>query len=255
MKDAAAAPTGRLIFLAGPSCMGKGTLLKTLKKFNRPLWRRLQRIALYNSRPPRPGETDGVEFRFRTRAQIEAKVRRKDLLALEVRGDLHALNVRSLHKTLARGDALIIDSPFLMRSLRAHSDFPNVPVVSVMLAPLSREEILFFKSNKNTVVPFANLVADLMRRKLLRRARRQKNILSLPDLEEIEVRARNAALELKEAHLFDHVLVNHEGGDNEYWSSFYHPIGDPRKTLDAFVEILAGRTPAWAEKWEPDLVP
>lgn len=255
MKDPHAPPTGRLIFLAGPSCMGKGTLLKTLKKFHRDLWRRLQRVALYNSRPPRPGEPDGVEFYFRPRAKVEELVRRKDLLALEVRGDLHALNVRKLHKVLARGDALMIDSPFLMRSLRSHPEFPKVPVVSVMLAPLSREEILFFKSNRNTVIPFADLVADLMRRKLLRRSRRQKNILSLRDLEEVEIRAGNAAIELREAHLFDHVLVNHEGGDNEYWSSFYHPIGDPRKTLDAFVAILQGQTPAWAEKWEPDLVP
>jgi guanylate kinase len=235
--------------------MGKGTLLKMLKKFHRDLYNNLTRVVLYNSRAPRPGETDGVEFHFRPRKYIEKQIKKKDLLALEVRGDLHALDVQKLRKIVGKGDALLIDSPFLVKALREHPLLPKVPVVAIMLVPLTREEVLFFKTLETQVFSFSDLVADFMRRKLLRRSRRQKNILSLKDLEDIEVRSHNAYLELKEAHRFDHILVNHEGGDNEYWSSFYYPVGDPRKTLMAFAELLRGNTPAWAEKWEEDLVP
>jgi guanylate kinase len=247
--------TGRLIFLSGPSCMGKGTLIKVLKKFHRELYDNLKRVVLYNSRQPRPGETDGVEFHFRPRGYVERMVKEKGLLAIEVRGDLHAVNVKKIHKIVKKHDAILIDTPYMVKAMRDHPDMPKVPILSILMVPLSREEILFYKSIAGQIFPLEDFVTDLMRRKLLRRTRKQKNNLSLKDLEEIELRARNAYGELKEAHHFDYVLVNHEGGDSEYWSSFYYPVGDPLKVLNAFAELLRGQQPAWAEKWEKDLVP
>ena len=64
-----------------------------------------------------------------------------------------------------------------------------------------------------------------------------------------------AYAELREAPYFDYVLVNHEGGDNEYWNSFYYPVGDPLRCLRAFAKLLKGKKPNWAEKWEEGLVP
>lgn len=246
---------GKIILLSGPSCMGKGSLLKSLKKFHPGLRKKLERVVMFNSRSPRPGETDGVEFRFRPRTYIEELIKKKDLLALEVRGDLHALNVRKIEKIVKKSDALIIDHPYMIRELRHHPKLPQVPTLSIMLSPFSREEILFFKSRKDLVFSFADMVADYMRRKLLRRMRRQKNILSMKDLEEAETRSKNAYLELKEAHHFDHVLVNHDGGDAENWTSFYYPVGDAMRTLRGFSSLLAEGKSEFAEKWESDLVP
>ena len=249
------AKTGRLIFLTGPSCMGKGSMLKALKKFYPELYRSLKRVVLFNSRQPRPGETDEVEFKFRPRAYIEKLAEKKQLVTVELRGDLHALDIKKLNKVVAKGDAILIDSPFMIRALLAHGQLPKVPIVSVMMVPLSREEILFFKKRKDRIFPLDGFVADLMRRKLLRRTRKQKNILSLKDLEDVEVRAQAAYNELREAHHFDYVLVNHEGGEAEYWNSFYYPVGDPLRCLRTFGKLLKGKKARWAEKWEPGLVP
>ena len=93
-----------------------------------------------------------------------------------------------------------------------------------------------------------------MRRKLLRRTQRQRGILSLVDLEEVERRATSAYSELTLACHFDHVVPNHDGEDSENWDAFYHPVGDARRTLLAFAELLSGRVPAVAEKWEPGLL-
>jgi guanylate kinase len=235
--------------------MGKGSLVKSLKKFHPRLYRNLRRVVAYNSRPPRPGETDGVEFHFRPRAYIEELVQRKGLVALESRGDLHAVNMKKLNKIIARRDALLMDAPHMVAALLAHPQIPKVPTFTIIMSPLSREEILFYKEECVRSFSLEEFVTDLMRRKLLRRTRRQKNILSLRDLEEVEVRARSAYAELKQAHLFDYVFINHEGGDNEYWNSFYYPVGDPLRVLNCFVDLLEGRPPACAEKWEPGLVP
>ena len=95
-----------------------------------------------------------------------------------------------------------------------------------------------------------------MRRKLLRRTTRQKGLLSLLDLEEIERRCTSAYRELQDAWRFDHVIPNHDGEDSENWTAFYHPIADARKALLALAALLAGeRPPAYVEAWDEGLMP
>jgi guanylate kinase len=93
-------------------------------------------------------------------------------------------------------------------------------------------------------------LTDVMRRKLLRRTQRQKSILSLKDLENIERRAASAYSELKEAWHFEHVIPNHDGEDSENWDAFYYPVGDARKALLAFADLVDGRLPPLVEKWD-----
>jgi guanylate kinase len=70
----------------------------------------------------------------------------------------------------------------------------------------------------------ADFLTDVMRRKLLRRTQRQKSILSLKDLENIERRATSAFAEPKEAWRFEHVIPNHDGEDSENWDAFYASV-------------------------------
>src|SRR5262249_40143527 len=83
------------------------------------------------------------------------------------------------------------------------------------------------------------------------RTSRQKGMLSLPDLENIERRCSSAYGELGFAHRFDHVIPNHDGEDSEHWDAFYHPLGDARRTLLALAALLQGRTPEGIERWGP----
>ena len=64
--------TGRLVILSGPSCVGKSPLCKALGKFYPELHNQFQKLVLFNSRDPRPGELDALDYHFRTRAQVEA---------------------------------------------------------------------------------------------------------------------------------------------------------------------------------------
>ena len=120
------------------------------------------------------------------------------------------------------------------------------------MAPLAKEELRLLKDPPGRLP--ADLVTDVMRRKLLRRTRRQKGELSLPDLENIERRAGSAYREMKEARHFECVIPNHDGEDSDNWDAFYYPLGDARQALLAFVDLLEGRTPACAEKWDAGLV-
>ena len=245
---------GRLIILSGPSCVGKSPLYAALKKFYSPLAARLAKLVLYDSRSPRPGEVDGVDFYFRTRQYIEDLRGKEGFLVFEVRADLQALDTRELERKLAVSDVYFDGNPYLASGLLAFIKENDVPYLSVFLSPLSREEILEFRAPaRNIALP--DLLTDMMRRKLLRRTTRQKGILSRKDLENIEVRAASAYGELKQAWQFTYVIPNHDGEDSDNWDAFYYPLGDARRALLAFAELIEGRDSAFVEKWEQDLVP
>jgi guanylate kinase len=111
-----------------------------------------------------------------------------------------------------------------------------------------------FLQSQERSLSLADFLTDVMRRKLLRRTQRQKNILSLKDLENIERRATSAYTELKEAWNFHYVIPNHDGEDSENWDAFYYPVGDARKALLAFAGLVGGKVSPLVEKWEERLL-
>jgi guanylate kinase len=244
---------GRLIILSGPSCVGKSPLAKALGKFYPELRNRLQPLVLYNSRDPRPGEVDGVDYHFRSRDEIETLKTKDHFVVINVRGDLQALDLQELSESLAKDDILFEGNPFVGRALLTSPALADVNRLSVFMSPLSRDEILFVREKRNVSLP--DLIADVMRRKLLRRTRRQKGELALTDLENIEKRASSAYRELGEAHYFQYVVPNHDGEDSENWDAFYYPLGDARVALLRFVSLLEGETPSEIEHWEKDVIP
>jgi guanylate kinase len=244
---------GRLVVLSGPSCVGKGPLFAALRKLYPAVANRLKKFVLYDSRPPRPGEMDGVDFHFRTRETIEGLRSKESFTVFEVRDDLQAMDERELERLLATSDAFFDGNPFIGSGLMDFVAKHEIECLSVFLSPLTRQEITELKLPDRNV-RLADFVADVMRRKLLRRTTRQKGILSLTDLENIEIRAKSAYEEMKQAWRFDYVIPNHDGEDSENWDAFYYPIGDARETLLAFAAILDGRSTSRAEKWPPDLV-
>jgi len=247
-------PDGRLIVLAGPSCVGKSPLDKALTRFHPELRQPLQPVVLFNDRAPRPGEVDGVDYHFRSRAEIEALDGSESHVVMDVRGDLQALDVTGLKRALRDSDAFFEGNPFVGSRLLNETRLSDVPKLGVFMTPLTGDEIRYLRTAAGDAA-LPGLVTDVMRRKLLRRTRKQKSELSLKDLENIETRAGSAYRELKMAHLFDAVLPNHDGEDSENWDAFYYPIGDARRSLIAFVELLRGLFPERAEKWSADLLP
>src|ERR1700756_3977811 len=241
---------GRFIILSGPSCVGKGPLHSAFSKFYPELAANLHKLVLYNCRSPRPGETDGKDYWFRSRDEIESFRQKANFIVLDVRGDLQAVDLNDVDRSLAAGDLFFEGNPFVGRELQ-ETLREKVNLLSVFLSPLAREEILFLKSRD---VKLADFLTDVMRRKLLRRTQRQKGILSLKDLENIERRAASAYTELKEAWNFEHIIPNHDGEDSENWDAFYYPVADARKALLGFADLVgAGKTAPLVEGWDERL--
>jgi guanylate kinase len=242
---------GRLVILSGPSCVGKSPLRAALKRLHPDLAASLKRIVLHNDRRPRPGEQDGIDYHFRSRAEIEKLRKNSDFAVMEVRGDLQALDLADLRRLLASGDAFFEGNCFAACALLEQKVASPAETVSAFMSPLSAEELRYL-ADPSRGVTLSSFVTELMRRKLLRRTTKQKGVLSAADLADIERRAASAFDEMKHAWRFQHVMVNHDGEDSENWEGFYYPLGDARKALTTFVDLLEVRPNPSVEKWRKD---
>jgi guanylate kinase len=166
--------------------------------------------------------------------------------------DLQALDLEELRGLLGKGDVLFEGNPFIGCTLLTHPKLRGVESLSIFISPLGRQELSFLKDQSGADVE--SLVTDVMRRKLLRRMQREKALLSQKDLEEVERRAESSFRELAMAHHFQHVIVNHDGEDSENWNAFYFPLGDARRTLNAFVALLQEFDVQEVEQWEKDFI-
>jgi guanylate kinase len=74
----------RLVVLAGPTAVGKGSVAAAVRERHPDVWISVSATT----RPPRPGEQDGVHYLFVSDDEFDAMVERGDLLEMVERGDL-----------------------------------------------------------------------------------------------------------------------------------------------------------------------
>jgi guanylate kinase len=243
----------KLVIVSGPSCVGKSPLEKALAKCYPEVRKSLNKLLLYNDRQPRPGEKDGFDYYFSTTEQLNSYKDNPDFIFMNVRGDLQALDLRELVSIMSESHALFEGNPYVAKAMMDHTKLKEFPKLSIYLSPLSKDEIMELKDpSKNIDLP--KLLAEIMRRKQLRRKTRQKAEISLNDLEDIERRVKSAYEELTMAWQFDYIIPNHDGEDSDNWEMFYWPLGDARNTLHAFKDLLDGKIPASAEKWDRNVL-
>ena len=129
-------PVPRLVVLSGPSGVGKGTVGKALLAANSGS---IAKAVTATTRSPRPGEVDGVHYRFFARDEFLARRARGEFLeSAEVYGNLYGTLRAEVEKTLARGVACLLEIDVQGARLVRES---GVPHWSVFLAPPSMSEL------------------------------------------------------------------------------------------------------------------
>ena len=158
--------------ITGPSGCGKSTLIKRVR-------RALGGLAFsvsHTTRPPRPSETDGVDYHFVTERVFERMVREKRFLEhARVHGNLYGTSRAEVAKKGRAGDIILDIDVQGARQVRARVD----GAVLVFIMP-----------------PVA---AELRRRLLLR---------GEDDRAAVARRLRNARTEVRAYAEFDYVVVN-----------------------------------------------
>lgn len=122
-----------LVVIAGPSGVGKGTIIRAMQDRDPRLWLSVSATT----RPRRPGEEDGREYRFLTPAAFDAMDAAGDFLeAFDVYDARYGSPRAPIEAHLAKGDDVVLEIDVQgARAVRAH--YPDALLVFV--APPSRE--------------------------------------------------------------------------------------------------------------------
>ncbi len=127
---------GLLLILSSPSGAGKSTLSRMLMQ-----WDPTMRFSVSaTTRPPRPGEADGREYHFRSRADFEAMVAADDMLEhAEVFGNMYGSPRTPVEAAIKAGIDTVFDIDWqggqqIKQAMRGD-------VVSVFILPPSINEL------------------------------------------------------------------------------------------------------------------
>jgi guanylate kinase len=125
----------RLTVLSGPSGVGKGTVVAVIRRSYPHIWVSVS----CTTRAPRPGERDGIEYRFVTREQFLAMVEAGELLEhAEFAGHLYGTPRRPVEEHLAAGSPALLEIE-LQGARQVRAAMPDAFLV--FLAPPSWDEL------------------------------------------------------------------------------------------------------------------
>ncbi len=166
---------GTLYVFTGPSGAGKGTLLSRLQEQDDRLFYSISATT----RAPRPGETDGVQYYFLSKAEFEEKIAEHAFLeyACYVENYYGTLEA-PVNEKLEQGFDVVLEIE-VQGAMQVHEKRPDA--VMVFIAPPSFEELAARLRGRGT-----------------------------EDEEKVLKRLETAKEELKQQDRFDYVIVNDE---------------------------------------------
>lgn len=165
---------GLLIIISGPSGAGKGTLGEYLCQEVPGIYFSVSATT----RPPRPGEKEGVDYFFVPDLEFDRMLRSGELLEWATFDGYRYGTPRGfVQQLLAEGKDVLLDIE-VQGARQVKDRYPGA--VLVFILPPSREEL---------------------RKRLLRRG---------TDAEQLERRLRTAEEQLKQMAMYDYVVVNDE---------------------------------------------
>ncbi len=174
----AGAPGAMLVIISGPSGVGKDTIIAALRR--RPHDPELIYVVTCTTRAPRPGEVQGSSYHFMSQAAFTDLRDAGELLeSAEVHGHWYGTPRRQVLDALQAGRDVILKI--------------DVQGAAAVKARASNALLIFL------VPPSLEALFGRLRARATETA------------DELEVRQRNAAVELARSEDYDHVVVNETG--------------------------------------------
>ena len=164
---------GNLFVVAAPSGAGKSSLVKALMEIDS----RVQPAVSHTTRPPRGQEKHGREYFFLSSEEFDSMVLRNSFLEwAHVHGQRYGTSRHAIEERIANGSDVVLEIDF-QGAVNIKRIFANA--VLIFILPPSWEEL---------------------------RSRLQRRGEDSPEV--IELRLKNAATEMAQAHEFDFVIIN-----------------------------------------------
>ena len=166
---------GSLFVIVAPSGAGKTSLVRALLEHQRGL----AVSVSFTTRPPRPGERDGIDYFFVDRPEFDRRREAGEFLEwANVHGNCYATSRRWIEEQVGAGKDILLEIDW-QGAMQVRAAFPDT--VGIFIAPPSIESL---------------------RERLIIRGQDSAEVIAQ--------RVQAAQAELREAGRFEHVIINQE---------------------------------------------
>jgi guanylate kinase len=143
----ARAKHGQLIVISGPSGVGKDTVIKHLLELDP----KLKYSVSYTTRSPRPGEIDGVDYRFVNKEEFQRLIREDALLEYATYdGHLYGTPIVPLDQARAAGYDIVLKID-VQGAEQVRKRAPDA--LRIFLAPPNMDELLRRRTERHSENP------------------------------------------------------------------------------------------------------
>ncbi len=233
-----------LLIVSGPSCTGKGPLIDAVQRYNDDIsFNSINVIKSLESRPDGLRESDDPDY-FMSSDQIRSLG--DDYVVGECRGIPQAVKLDDLYSQ----DGLMLLEAYHTLGADVYTAVRqrcyDIETRSVFLSPLSMEE-----TKRDDLESY--LTGILMDKQMKRSIKGGRDIFSGNVIEDQVSRAMDAYSELKNAHKYSHVIVNHDGEGHPNWDQ--DPlVGDAARAVSILAEIVQNGYTDNSEHWTADSI-
>jgi guanylate kinase len=151
-------PTARglLLVISGPSGVGKDTVIKQLLELDP----NLRYSVSYTTRPPRPGEVDGVDYRFVNGGEFERLIREGALLEhATYDGHLYGTPIAPLDEARVAGKDIVLKID-VQGAEQVRKRAPDA--LRIFLAPPNMNELLRRRTERHSESPLDQTARQLI---------------------------------------------------------------------------------------------
>jgi guanylate kinase len=145
-----------LLVISGPSGVGKDTVIKQLLELDP----NLRYSVSYTTRPPRPGEVDGVDYRFVNGGEFERLIREGALLEhATYDGHLYGTPIAPLDEARVAGKDIVLKID-VQGAEQVRKRAPDA--LRIFLAPPNMNELLRRRTERHSESPLDQTARQLI---------------------------------------------------------------------------------------------
>ena len=227
-------PDNNFILISGPSGVGKGMIIDNLLKLSFPEFfpkedryrkdvKDLCIVPVYKSQIGGGGSAG---------ASVYGKSNGKNVFEFDCRGIKQEINLDELDEAILH-DTVLMESYHTTRDFLKNRYNSNTNFQSVFISPLNLEELeeLYAKGIK-----LEDYLPDLMLDSLVKRAEREGKTFTRTLIKDLEKRAEDSVVEMKDARNYDFIIPNHCYESDSRWKLPFL-IGEPKLVVDSLYNI------------------